>query len=169
MRHLISIFISIVLFFGLNPNVYAQPGGEVSIGRISPMEQGEKAPFDGVLLDAPAAAKLIVDQEEAEAKCQIEIDKEVEKVRAKLTLDLENMKAAKEAAERERDMRLALKEDHINFLEKEVENNARKAKNAKWWLIGGVAAGIALSVAGAFVIREIRPDQPIVVNTTSGN
>lgn len=135
-------------------------------GKISPLKEGQKAPFDGVLLDASAAAKLMVDQQASEAKCQIELEKEVEMAKAKLNLDLANMKAARDALEKELSVRISLKNEHIEFLEKEAEKNAKKANNGKWWLIGGVAVGIALTIGGAFIIREVRTNQqPIIVNT----
>lgn len=139
-----------------------------AIGQVSPMKKGEKAPFDGVLLDAAAAAKIIVDKQEAKRQCEIEIEKEVNLTKAKFTLDLENMRASRDALKKELDARIALKEDHIQFLEKEAIRNAKKASNTKWWLIGGIAIGIALSVGGAFIIREVRGNQPIVINS-SGN
>lgn len=139
-------------------------GATIGVGKISPMNKGEKAPFDGVLLDAAAAARVMVNQQEAEAKCQIEVEKEVATAEAKLELDLANLRASNEALEKELEVRTELKDEHIEFLEKEVGRNAKKANNGKWWLIGGVAIGIALTIGGAFVIREIRTDQPIIVN-----
>jgi hypothetical protein len=146
-------------------NVSLGLGGQ-SIGKISPLVQGQKAPFDGVLLDAAAAAKLMVDQQTASQKCEIEIEKEVATEKAKLQLDLENTRAAKEALEKELDVRISLKNEHIEFLEKEAQKNEKKANNGKWWLIGGMAIGIALTIGGAFIIREVQRDiQPIVINT----
>lgn len=171
MKKFTAILIAITLFF-FSFHVYAEDPTELSfgaagIGRISPMNKGDKAPFNGVLLDAEAAAKIIVNQKEAENKCKIEIEKEVGIAEAKLLLDLENIKASRDALQKELDVRVKLKNEHIEFLENQAVKNSKKASNGKWWLIGGIAIGIALTIGGAFVIREVRGNQPIVI--TSGN
>lgn len=163
-----SLIVVFAFFFSLpvfasEPEVSLGIAGE-TIGKISPLKQGEKAPFDGVLLDAAAVAKIIVEQQEQEAKCLIDINREVSLAQAKLNLDLENLRASRDALEKELKIRVALKDEHITFLENEVGKNAKKANNGKWWLVGGVAAGILLTIGGAFIIREIRSDQPIIVN-----
>ena len=131
------------------------------------MKEGQKAPFDGVLLDASATAKIIVDQQEFANQCKIETDKQVSTAKAKLNLDLANMKASRDALQKELDARIALKNEHIEFLEKQAVKNAKMSNNGKWWLVGGIAIGIALTIGGAFLIREIRNNQPIIINATS--
>ena len=182
MRQISAIFLSILLFLYSMPaiaspwsisNFAPAPSDNVSlglggqpIGKISPLEQGQKAPFDGVLLDSAAAAKLMIDQQTSNQKCEIEIEREVATAKAKLELDLGNARAAKEALEQELSVRISLKNEHIEFLEKEAQKNEKKANNGKWWLIGGMAIGIALTIGGAFIVREVRRDtQPIVINT----
>jgi hypothetical protein len=143
------------------------PNDDISLGSagaISPLKKGDKAPFDGVLLDSVATAKLMVNQQQSEAQCQIEIEKEVSIAEAKLQLDLANLKAENQSLQKEIKVRIDLKNEHIKFLETEAAKNVQKANNGKWWLVGGVAIGIALTIGGAFIIREIRADQPIVIN-----
>ena len=170
MKQVLSIIVSLSIFL-FSTNVYAAPS-EVSLGaagqtmgKISPLKKGQEAPFDGVLLDASAAAKLMVDQQESENQCKIETEKEVATVKAKLDLDLANARASNEALQKELDVRVSLKDEHIEFLEKQTLKNAKKADNSKWWLLGGIAAGIALTIGGAFVIREVRGNQPIIINS----
>lgn len=172
MNKICSIFLAFIfIFFPLNANaspwtIYQQPDFDAPQGQISPLKKGEKAPFEGVLIDSAAAAKLMVNAQEAEYRCQIEIDKEVSKERAKLELNLENLRASRDALKKELDVRIDLKDEHIEFLEKEVVRNTKRASNGKWWLIGGLAAGIALTVGGAFIVREIRGNDTLVVNNS---
>jgi len=173
MRQILATILAIAVFF-FSFETYAAPASEsvslgvagATLGQISPMKKGQKAPFNGVLLDAEAVARLMVDQKEAENKCKIETDKQVETAKAKLELDLANMRASRDALKKELEVRVDLKNEHIEFLEKQSIKNAKKVNNGKWWLVGGIAVGIALTVGGAFLIREIRTNQPIIVNTT---
>lgn len=173
MNKFCSVFLAFIfIFFPLSANaspwaIYQQPEFDVPQGQISPLKKGDKAPFEGVLIDSTAAAKLMVNAQEAEYRCQIEIDKEVAKERAKLELDLENLRASRDALKKELDVRIDLKDEHIEFLEKEVVRNTKRASNGKWWLIGGIAAGIALTVGGAFIVREVRGNDTLVVNTAN--
>lgn len=173
MRQILAVIMSFAVFF-FSFDLHAAPASDdvslgiagATLGKISPMNEGQKAPFDGVLLDASAAARLMVEQQEADNKCRIETEKQVSTAKAKLELDLANMRASRDSLKKELEVRVNLKDEHIEFLEKHAVRNAKKANNGKWWLVGGIAVGIALTVGGAFLIREIRSDQPIIINTT---
>jgi len=178
MKKIYSFILIIILFFFSFPanaspfSIYnIQPPvsddislGTIGAGKISPLQKDQKAPFDGVLLDPTAAAKIIVSQQQAEEKCKIEIEKEVAVSKASYELDLANLKASREALQKELDARILLKDEHIEFLENEAVKNAKKADNGKWWLVGGIATGILLTIGGAFIVREINSGQPIIVN-----
>lgn len=170
MNRLLSLWLSFAIVLFSFPALAAPPEdvslGTVGAGKVAALRRGQKAPFQGVLLDAEAAAKLMAEKDEQEAQCKIEIEKEVEKERAKGALKIENLRATNESLQKQMDERIALKDDHIQFLEKEAERNAKKAGNAKWWLVGGIAGGILLSIGAAFIVREVRNNgQPIIVNT----
>jgi hypothetical protein len=175
MKKIYSFILIILLFlfsFPANASPFSiynmqPPSDDISlgsVGKISPLQKDQKAPFDGVLLDPTAAAKIIVSQEQAEEKCKIEIEKEVAIAKATSELDLANIKASREALQKELDTRILLKDEHIEFLENEAVKNAKKADNGKWWLVGGIATGILLTIGGAFIVREINSGQPIIVN-----
>lgn len=174
MKQIIAIIIAFAMIFFSLPVMAAEPTSSdvslgaagLTLGKVSPLEKGERAPFDGVLLDPAAAAKLMVDQQEADNKCQIEINKHVETEKAKLQLDLANMKASRDALKKELAIRMSIKDEHIKFLENDAVKNAKKSQNSVWWFMGGLAGGILLSIGAAFIIREARgTQQPIIVNT----
>ena len=131
--------------------------------QISPMRKGDKAPFDGTLFNPDAAAKILVDIENSDAQCLIETEKAVETEKAKLQLSLDNLRASYDALNKSSEERIQLKNEHIEFLENEGVKMAKKEKRVIWWLLGGIAGGIALTVAGGLIIREVRPQSIIVV------
>ena len=153
-------------------DLHAAPVSDVSfgvagatLGKISPMKKGQEAPFNGVLLDASAAARLMVESQEAESKCHIETEKRVDIAKAKLEFDLANMRASRNSLKKELEVRVNLKDEHIEFLEKQAIKTVKSSNNGKWWLIGGIGIGIAVTIGGSFLIRQIRTDQPIIINT----
>ena len=78
MKQLLSIILVILFAFP----AWAQQGV------ITEIQKGSPAPFTGVLMDPAAAAKVLTDQKYTAEECRIEIDREIELLRAKLELDL---------------------------------------------------------------------------------
>jgi hypothetical protein len=167
-RQIIS-FVTLISFFLVSFPAHASPPEHVSMGaaqfdpKISPMKKGDKAPFDGTLFNPDAAAKILVDIEHADEQCMIETEKAVEKEKAQFQLKLDNLQASHDALKQSSEERIALKNDHIKFLEAESTKMAKKEKRIVWWLLGGIAGGIALSIAGAFIVREVRQQPSVVV------
>ena len=86
MKQLLSIILVILFAFP----AWAQEGV------ITEIQKGQQAPFTGILMDAKAAAKVLTDQKYTAEECKIEMDRELELLRAKLELDLKisNIKLA---------------------------------------------------------------------------
>ena len=78
MKQLLSIILVILFAFP----AWAQEGV------ITEIQKGQKAPFTGVLMDSKAAAKVLTDQKYTAEECKLELDRELEILRAKLELDL---------------------------------------------------------------------------------
>ena len=78
MKQLLSIFLVILFAFP----AWAQEGV------ITEIQKGQQAPFTGVLMDAKAAAKVLTEQKYTAEECRLEMDREIELLRAKLELDL---------------------------------------------------------------------------------
>ena len=78
MKQLLSIILVILFAFP----AWAQEGV------ITEIQKGQQAPFTGVLMDAKAAAKVLTEQKYTAEECRLEMDREIELLRAKLELDL---------------------------------------------------------------------------------
>lgn len=163
MKKILPIFVGIFIMLSsgraeANPwLVVIQPPSLPSKGRISPMKEGDKAPFAGTLFDVDAAAQILVEKENAQQKCEIEKNEALERQVAIHNLTLANEKAAKEAAQQRLKEVLVLKNDQIEFLSKQIEKEAAKPKR-DWgpvWFASGILGGVILTAVSAYAYGQI--------------
>ena len=144
MKQLLSIFLVILFAFP----AWAQEGV------ITEIQKGQQAPFTGVLMDAKAAAKVLTDQKYTAEECKIEMDRELEILRAKLELDLKISEIKLNSANEKYTSLLNIKDEE----NKRLQELALKSPNdySHWWFAGGVIGGIVLSVSIFAVAVEIK-------------
>ena len=144
MKQLLSIFLVILFAFP----AWAQEGV------ITEIQKGKRAPFTGVLLDAKAAAKVLTDQKYTAEECKIEMDRELEILRAKLELDLKISEIKLNSVNEKYTSLLSIKEEE----NKRLQELALKSPNdySHWWFAGGIIGGIVLSVSIFAVAVEIK-------------
>lgn len=127
--------------------------------KVTPMKTGDRAPYPGVLFSVPAAAKIQVERETADEKCQIKIDRDVGLKKAELTLLLSNEKAAKESAQERLKEISKLKDDQIMFMTKQIEKHQKKERIKDdllgVWITLGFLGGAVTVLAGAYAIKQI--------------
>lgn len=116
---------------------------------VMELKKGQKAPYDGVFLNAIAAAQMLTDKKYTAEECGLEIDYELSKETARCNLVVESLQASLDAAEARYISLLDIKDQEIDRLTKMVEDSP--SDYYAWWLAGGVLAGIALAV-GVFAI-----------------
>ena len=110
-----------------------------------PITKGQRAPFSGILLDAPSAAKVISGHEYATEKCNIKIEHESKKAKANCELE-KNILAAKLQSLHEKHTAITkIKDTEITRLQRAIRDAS--ADYSEWWFVGGVVAGIATSIA----------------------
>ena len=118
------------------------------------LKKGQKAPYDGVFLNAIAAAQILTDKKYTIEECELEIDYELEKEKAKCNLSLESLQASLDFAESKYISLLDIKDQEIDRLQEMVEDSP--SDYYVWWLTGGVLAGIALTVSVFALAVEIK-------------
>ena len=114
-------------------------------GRVANLKEGELAPFDGVLLDTNTAAKILAEEEYKQIECSLKIDYELEKVKARHSLEIGNVQSALDTLKEQNSSILRIKDAEILRLQELALKNPND--NAHWWMAGGVAAGILTSIA----------------------
>ena len=149
-KQLVSFFI--VLSLCLTPAlVHAQEAG-----KVINLLKDEPAPFDGVLFDEQAAAKLLADKEYEQIECKLKIDYEMEKIKAKHMLEMATLQASFDAIKKQNISILEIKDAEILRLQELAIKNPNS--NAHWWMAGGVTAGIITSIAIFYAAVEVRGD-----------
>ena len=115
------------------------------------LEAGELAPFAGYLFNETATAELIVEKQFSMSECDLRVDFEVNRISAEYDLQL-SLSEIRATAEQEK----------LNFLLTETQDeldtyieNAARRPNTQLWFAGGMAVGIATSVAIFYAATEI--------------
>ena len=142
MKQLLSIILVILFAFP----AWAQQGV------ITEIQKGSPAPFTGVLMDPAAAAKVLTDQKYTAEECRIEMDRELELLRAKLELDLKITNAKLIGSQERLTQILKIKNEEIGRLQQLALD--RPNDYTLWWLTGGVVGGIVLTVSIFVVAME---------------
>lgn len=136
-------FVFNILFF--SPVSYADE-------KVATVQKGEAAPFSGTLFNTEAAARLLIDLESNSELCNIECDKKIEQKEAELKFDYDILKASHDALQIKYDETLIIKNNQIEFLEKQ----ATKPKiSGELVFILGVVGGVGITMASAYTLNQI--------------
>ena len=123
-------------------------------GRVTSLSLDEKAPYAGVLLDPVAASKMIVDQRYLRSVIELELRKEFQQELANKRLAFDLLKLEHDSLQKIYKETTLLRNQQINdlnlLLKEEMSNDY-----TEWWVMGGVALGIVLSVAVFYASVEI--------------
>jgi hypothetical protein len=120
--------------------------------QVVPLNKGDEAPFSGVLLNNAAAAASIVSSEEAEERCQIKIDTELDLLVARHTRDTEILNAKLNFCEDTKTELLLLKDEYIVTLEKQVTKK-RISPEAVFGL--GIVAGVGVTIGAGYALGQV--------------
>ena len=103
--------------------------------------ENEPAPFAGVLLSPPAAAEVLAKQEETQAKCDLEIEFELDKAGSDCDFHKRLIEIRAETCEEAREADNRAKNIEIDALKAVIK---KQSPQRKWmWMGIGVVAGSA--------------------------
>jgi hypothetical protein len=146
LNKLLCVFLSVLLAY---PSIALAEEDEPP--KIHNIKKNERAPFDGVLLNPTAAAKILADKSFYEKECDLRIKYEVDKESAKLNTVLKNQKVACESLENRYAAIIKIKDEEIKRLSSIVID---KKDYSTLWLTGGVLAGIGLTIAVMYAVER---------------
>jgi hypothetical protein len=141
--------LSLVLCFSLTLAPVCLAEETIPKGKITGLMKGQKAPYSGVLLDNVSAARIFTDKKYFEDQWKLKLEYELGKERAKLNLKIETQKASLDALQEKHTTLINLKDKEIERL---TEIAAGKEDYSTWWAVGGVLAGIGLTLAVVFAV-----------------
>ena len=121
--------------------------------KIKPMNQGEIAPFPGVLFNSSAVAQSIAEKEYNDEQCRLRIGYVEQKEDAKCRLLVTTTAVEIDFLKKKYDSILKIKDEEVNRLQKIALEKPNK--NSHWWFAGGVIAGIVTSVVIFYAAVEI--------------
>jgi hypothetical protein len=123
-------------------------------GRVTSISFNEKAPYAGVLLDPIAASKMVVDQKYLRLEIELELRKEFQQELASKRLAFDLLKVEHDSLKKIHEQTTLLRDQQINDLN-EILKEEMSNDYSEWWMLGGVAIGIVLSVAVFYASVEV--------------
>ena len=118
--------------------------------RIMGIQEGQVAPFAGVLLNSIAAAKLFTEKDFSQTQCDLRVKYEVDKEVARVNMLLETTRICMEAMDKRYTSLLEIKDKEIERLS-EITSNTNDW--SALWYAGGVLTGIGLTIAIVYAIE----------------
>ena len=135
----LSLFLGLTIIF-MPYSVLAQ-----ETGKITNLKKGDEAPFQGVLMDTITAGRLLAEKEYEQIECDLRIEYELQKFKAKHDLEIAIIENRATLLEEQNTSLLSIKNAEIERLQKLALKDPND--NANWWFAGGVLAGIVTSIA----------------------
>ena len=150
MKKFISCFLAALIIL-----IPLQVNADELEGRVTSLSLDEPAPYSGVLLDPIAASKMIVDNKYLKLEIELQLRKEFQKDLAEKTMAYNLLKVDFDSLKKVHDDTLAIKEKQIVDLNLLLKEEMSKEDHTEWWILGGVAIGIILSLGVFYASVEV--------------
>lgn len=138
-----------------NIPVPALQPGEQSVGQVvSPLKQGQKAPFTGVLLSPEAIAKIIVDYQNAQNETDIQVKRAVGIQAAQDQLKIDDLTGALTYQKTVDATQIKAANDQINVLSKQLQDAENSKSSPVVWGSLGAVGGIVVTILTVFAVNK---------------
>ena len=119
---------------------------------LTPLNQGQTAPCDGVHVKTAAMAKIVVDLEKARKQCDLQLDTQKKKSDAICTAELGKRDVEILTIKNIHELKEDMRKKQINFLVSQLD----KSQKPGWYFVAGTVAGIAVTMASAWTLNQIK-------------
>lgn len=144
----------ILSVFSLSTSAYANTlENELSADVVTNIVKGEVAPFDGVLLSKGSAAKLFGELHFFEESCKLTLSKELDIANIRYNSEIDALKLKLDVEIIRTDRLLEIKNERIQFLEKNWQPQAWY-ESGEFWFSMGILGGILITVASGYAISQ---------------
>ena len=114
-------------------------------GKIAAIKKGQKAPFDGILLDKRAEATMTAKRESAVKICEMNKDFSVKKITAECNFKKRLIVIERDTNKKKFDELMRIKNSEVKRLESALKKT-QKQEYTKLWFVGGFVAGVGMSI-----------------------
>jgi len=135
--------------------VYAEETTDTPL--ITNIKKGDLAPYDGSLLNKEALAKIQTEYDKQKKLCELETEYLTTRQKIDCDLKISAAKIELEALKKKYDSVVQIKQDEIERLQDLAIKN--DGSNNKWWLAGGVAAGVLITVGMFLLVVQVQKVQ----------
>lgn len=121
--------------------------------KVKTLQEGEKAPFTGTLMNQHAVSQIIAETEVARDECKLRETFVQDREKAKCDLTVSNVQASLDALTGKHQSIMDIKNNEIERLNKIALDRPNRYNH--WWFAGGVATGIVTSIAIFYAAVEV--------------
>lgn len=123
---------------------------------VAPLKAGDRAPFDGVLLNPQAVASVVATIDNIPNQISVETKKATATADASCSLKITNVTIELEYQKKVADLRIKNQDQQIELLTKEIKANEIQ-KTSNWiWLGIGVVGGVLLTSGTLYLISAAK-------------
>lgn len=140
-----------LVLFTFSSAVYAQD----SQGEITVISKGEKAPFDGVLLDNIAASKILASDTIEQKKCDLDCQYKLDIQDAKNNATVETLKLSLDYERKEQLKTVEYYENELEILRDFETEPPPDDDDLMWSLIGASVGVIATSITFGIIMGVV--------------
>ena len=138
--------IAIILFLLFSPSAY---GDE----KVTGIKEGDPAPFDGTCFNIEAAARILIELENAEESCKIKTEKALGIQAAEYNLKIANLEASLTKCDAVCIERLNIYKDQSLYFQDQLKK--QKSIHPAWTFVAGVIAGSAMTIGTTYAVIQI--------------
>ena len=132
-----------------------QVNAEELQGTVTSLSVDDPAPYSGILLDPIAASKMLIDKKYLRIELELDLRKEFQRNLAEKTMAYDLLKVDYHSLKKIHEETLIIKEKQIGALDLLLREEMNKDSHTEWWIFGGVAIGILLSLGVFYASVEI--------------
>lgn len=120
--------------------------------QITPLNQGQEAPYSGVLYNSTAIAEIIAQREALIKQREAFMKQLEEQMKANCNLQLDNLSAELDACNDKYDQIIGIKDKQIIRLEELALEKSNSYST--WWFGGGILLGIITTVSITYAVSK---------------
>lgn len=152
-RRLIALFCIFSFCLYTTPSFASDLEDNLKDGVVTNIKKGEAAPFDGILLSNIAAAKLYGELNFFEEECKLTLSKELDIAKIRYDAEISALQLKLNVETTRTEKLLQIKDERIQFLEKNWKPTPWY-ESGEFWLAIGVVSGVLITAAAGHAIQS---------------